>query len=75
MGSEEGPKEYEELRQIFFRILLSGSVLGGLVVFVLMAWALYFQGGFDWNDPSGSVNIHIILMVFFMFYLHGHGEQ
>jgi len=73
MGSDEDPKEYDQLRLIFNRILISGIVMGSVVFILLIYWVVTYGGGFSWNTAGGAVNIHILLMVFFVVYLHGHG--
>jgi len=72
MGSDEDPKEYDKLRLIFRKLLIVGNVFGLSMIFLMLVWALKYGGGFDWNDKIGSVNIHILIMLTFMLYLHGH---
>ena len=74
MGSDEDPKEYDRLRLVFKRVLISGNVIGASMFLLLFIWGLKYGGGYSWNDPAGSVNVHIALMTLFMVYIQGHGK-
>lgn len=47
------------------------EVAGGMTCFLLIFWIFVFAGGNPWFGVK-PINLHIIIMVFFLFYLHGH---
>jgi len=71
MGSDEDPREYDRTREVFKNGLIVTEVTGLMMCFLIIFWVFEYAGGQAWFGEK-PINLHIIIMVFFTFYLHGH---
>jgi len=75
MGSEEDPRDYDVSRKQFQVGFIIASVSGALMWLLMFTWVFRYNGGLSWGtDPKTEINLHIVLMIFFVIYLQGHGS-
>jgi len=75
MGSEEDPRDYDLSRQHFRIGFIIASVSGILMWLFMFIFIFHYNGGLTWGtNQTTEINLHIVLMTFFVIYLQGHGS-
>lgn len=74
MGSEEDPRDYDTAQKHFKIGFVIAGVSGTLMWILMFFWVFYYNGGLTWGtNVKSEINLHIVLMIFFVIYLQGHG--